>query len=163
METCRDPADCGKKFVILQPGKVLKKRRFGLFVWEKKIIFQSWFFTMHLYNSLFKIDNFTFNVLIIIVPLFDLDMPFGNVWVWKKTGKVWNKSDNSFSKLCRKPERAVFSMFRKSWWKNFVCWTFYDRNLSSNLGNAILLNYADLCAKRIENDHLRNNNYFFNL
>jgi len=41
METCRDPADCGKKFVILQPGKVLKKRRFGLFVWEKKIIFQS--------------------------------------------------------------------------------------------------------------------------
>jgi len=34
---------------------------------------------MHLYNSLFKIDNFTFNVLIIIVPLFDLDMPFGNV------------------------------------------------------------------------------------
>jgi len=34
---------------------------------------------MHFHNILFKIDNFTFIVLTIIVPVVDLGMSFGKV------------------------------------------------------------------------------------
>jgi len=35
------------------------------------------------------IDNFTFIMLTIIVPAFDLGMSFGKVLVWKRPEKVW--------------------------------------------------------------------------
>ena len=76
-------------------GKILLKCQFG-----KKLFFQTRSFLMHFHNILFKIDNFTFIVLTVIVPVFDLGMSFGKVKVWRKAGK---RSGNLYSKLRRNP------------------------------------------------------------
>ena len=52
---------------------------FCLLVWKKKIIFQTWLFDMHFHKNSFKITNFTFIVLTIIMPVFYLGMPFKKV------------------------------------------------------------------------------------
>jgi len=67
------------EMVIFQSGSLEKKIFFGLLVWKKKIIFQTWFFDMHFHNILFKIDHFNLIVLTIIVPVFDLGVSFGKV------------------------------------------------------------------------------------
>jgi len=74
------------------PRKSLEKF-FDLVVWKKKIIFQIRSFDMQFHNILIKMDNnFTFIMLTIIVPVFDLGMWFGKV-----------KSGNIYSKLRRNP------------------------------------------------------------
>ena len=67
---------CGKHFGCFP---VWKNNFYGLLVWKKKLIFQTRSFDMHFHNISFQIDNFTFIVLTIIVPVFDQGMSFGKV------------------------------------------------------------------------------------
>jgi len=45
---------------------------------------------MHFRNIFFKIDNFTFIVVTIVAPVFDLGVSFGEVKFWKESGKILN-------------------------------------------------------------------------
>jgi len=47
---------------------------------------------MHFHNILFKIDNFIFIVLTIIVPVFNLGMTFRKVKHREHPEKVWKRS-----------------------------------------------------------------------
>jgi len=78
-----------EKFGHFPAWKSREKNFFGLLVWKKKIIIQTWSFDIHFHNISFKTDNFAFIVLTIIVPVFNLamDMSFRKVQAWKMAGK----------------------------------------------------------------------------
>jgi len=59
---------------------------------EKKLIFQTCFFDMHLHNVSLNIGHFTFIVLTIIVPVFDLGMTFKKL----KSGNLYPKLRRNF-------------------------------------------------------------------
>jgi len=104
-----------KSLVIFPAGKSRKKTFFGVLVWEKEIIFQTWSFDMHSDNILFwyfdKIDNLTFIVLTVTVPVFGLGVSFGKVKSGKSLEKVKKKSGNLYSKMRRNLEGVFISEF----------------------------------------------------
>jgi len=108
-----------KKYGKIWSISALEKNSFGLLVWKKKIIFQTWFFDMDFHNILFKIDNFTFIVLTIIVSFFHLGMSFEKRKPGKSPEKVLKNYGSLHSKFCRNLVKVQTISVKSFWTKKF--------------------------------------------